>query len=199
MPTPLILASGSVIRAELLCRAGLAPDIRPARIDEDAIRLALLSEGTPPRDIADALAEQKARKVSQRSPGALVLGCDQLLVHDGKILAKPQSVEEARHQLRRLRGARHRLLSAAVLYRDGAPVWRHIGEAELEMRDFSDRYLEDYLKRNWPSLADTVGGYKLEEEGVRLFSRVDGSWFVVLGLPLIELLSVLTRRGDIDG
>ena len=199
MSTPLVLASGSAIRADLLRRAGLAFDIRPGRIDEAALRDALVAEGARPRDIADALAEQKARKISQRTPGALVLGCDQILVHDGVLVAKPESRAAAEQQLRRLRGSRHSLLSAAVLCRDGAPVWRHIGEAHLTMRAFSDAYLEAYLDRNWPALADTVGGYKLEEEGVRLFTRIEGSWFVVLGLPMIELLSFLTLRGDIEG
>lgn len=199
MSTPLVLASGSAVRADLLRRAGLVFDIRPGRIDEAALRDALQAEGARPRDIADALAEQKARKISQRSPGALVLGCDQILIHDGEILAKPETRDAAEAQLRRLRGARHSLLSAAVLCRDGAPIWRYIGEAHLTMRAFSDPYLAAYLERNWPSLADTVGGYKLEEEGVRLFSRIEGSWFVVLGLPMIELLSFLSLRGDIEG
>ena len=199
MPTPLVLASGSAIRADLLRRAGLTFDIRPGRVDEAALRDALRAEGARPRDIADALAEQKARKISQRSPGALVLGCDQILVHGGYILSKPETRAEAEAQLRRLRGTRHSLLSAAVLCRDGAPIWRHVGEAHLTMRAFSDSYLAAYLERNWPGLADTVGGYKLEEEGVRLFARIEGSWFVVLGLPMIELLSFLSLRGDIDG
>lgn len=196
---PLILASASPIRAELLRRAGLAPEILPARIDEAAIRTALQAEAAPPRDIADALAEAKARKLSQRRPGALVLGCDQLLVLGDQILSKPADRAEAEAQLRRLRGQTHSLLSAAVLALDGQAIWRHVGEARLTMRAFSDAYLAGYLSRNWPAVADSVGGYKLEEEGVRLFARIEGSHFTVLGLPLMELLAVLTRRGDIEG
>jgi septum formation protein len=163
------------------------------------IRESLEAEQAKPRDIADTLAEMKALKVSEKNPGAMVLGCDQVLELDGKILSKPRDMEEARAQLLALRGQRHMLLSAAVICEDGKPIWRHIGQVRLRMRSFSDAYLDDYLTRNWPGIGDSVGGYKLEEEGIRLFSRVDGDYFNVLGLPLLELLAYLTVRGDIPG
>ena len=100
-------------------------------------------------------------------------------------------------QLQQLRGQTHQLLSAIVLYADGKPQWRHVGVVRLQMRDFSDAYLDDYLARNWDSIRESVGGYKLEEEGVRLFSRIDGDYFSVLGLPLLPLLSYLTLRGTL--
>ena len=96
-----------------------------------------------------------------------------------------------------MRGQRHSLLSAAVVYEDMKPVWRHIGQVRLVMRDASDDYIEDYVARNWDSIRHSVGGYKLEEEGVRLMSRIDGDYFTVLGLPLVELLSYLTLRGTL--
>lgn len=198
MSQPILLASGSEIRQTLLRNAGVPFTVTPARIDEDAIKRALEAEGALPRDIADALAEGKARKVSSKNPGALVLGFDQVLDHDRQILSKPRSVEEAREQLTRLRGQTHSLLSAAVIYEDGEPLWRHIGIARLTMRDFSDAYLDDYLARNWDSIRHSVGGYKLEEEGVRLFSRIQGDYFTILGLPLVELLSYLTIRGNLS-
>lgn len=194
---PLILASGSVIRAELLRNAGLSPDVRPARIDEVAIRASLEEEGATPRDVADTLAEMKARKASEKSPDALVLGCDQILHCDGRIFSKPGNPEEAREHLRALRARTHHLLSAAVACQDGKPLWRHVGQVRLTMRDFTDAYLDDYVARNWDSIRETVGCYKLEEEGVRLFSRIEGDYFSVLGLPLIELLTWLGIRGDI--
>lgn len=199
MTPHLVLASGSAIRRQLLENAGLVVEVSPARIDEDAIKAALLAEGAPPRDIADTLAEAKARKVSPRNPGALVLGCDQVLAHDGACLSKPESPDEARTQLARLRGSQHRLLSAAVIYRDGEPLWRHVGTVRLTMRDATDSYLDGYVARNWNSIRHSIGAYKLEEEGVRLFTRIDGDYFTVLGLPLLELLAYLTLRGDIDG
>ena len=197
MTTQIILASGSEIRFSLLKNAGVNVTVQAARIDEDAIKAALLAEGAPARDIADALAEGKARKVSLKNPGALVIGCDQVLAYGQEMLSKPKTIAEARAQLSCLRDDKHQLLSAAVVYEDGDPKWRHIGLARLTMRDFSDAYLDAYLQRNWDSIQHSVGGYKLEEEGVRLFSRIDGDYFTILGIPLLELLSYLTIRGTL--
>lgn len=193
----LILASGSEIRQRLLRQAGVDFEVVVPRIDEDSLKQAMIAEGAPPRDIADALAETKARRVAFKHPADLVLGCDQVLAFGDAILSKPSSPDDARDQLRSLRGKRHSLLSAAVIYHEGEPVWRHVGQVRLAMRDFSDEYLEQYLSRNWDSLRHSVGAYKLEEEGVRLFSRVEGDYFTVLGLPLIEVLSYLTLRGSL--
>ncbi|WP_292284613.1 Maf family protein [Marivita sp.] len=199
MNLDLILASGSQIRADLLRNAGLRIDVRPARIDEESIRQALEAEEAASRDIADTLAEMKARKVSEKSPGTLVLGCDQVLSVNKAVLSKPKSPDEARDQLRLLRNTSHTLLSAAVLYEDAKPTWRHVGVVRLRMRDFSDAFLDSYIERNWDSVRHSVGAYKLEEEGARLFTQVQGDYFTVLGLPLLELLNHLVLTGRIDG
>lgn len=195
--THLILASTSVIRATLLRNAGLSIEAVAARVDEDTVKASLVAEGAKPRDVADALAEAKARKVVSKNEDGLVLGCDQVLDFEGRIVSKAESPEDALALLKEMRGKPHSLLSAAVVYDAGKPVWRHVGQVRLMMRDSSDAYLEGYVERNWDSIRHSVGGYKLEEEGVRLMSRVDGDYFTVLGLPLVELLSYLTLRGTL--
>jgi len=197
MSSEIILASGSEIRRTLLKNAGVDVQIQAARIDEETIKAALVADGALPRDIADALAEGKARKVSLKNPQATVIGCDQVLAIGKNMLSKPKTPAQATEQLRWLRNDTHQLLSAAVVYEAGEPKWRHVGVARLTMRDFSDEYLSDYLNRNWESIQHSVGGYKLEEEGVRLFSRIHGDYFTILGIPLLELLSYLTIRGTL--
>lgn len=195
----IVLASSSDIRGQLLRNAGVSFDVVPARVDEAAFRDAMLASGSSARDIADGLAEIKAQKISAKSPDDLVIGCDQVLNFQGQLISKPDRPDTALEQLRQMRGARHELLSAAVICENGQPIWRHVGVVRLMMRSFSDEYLDSYVTRNWDSIRHSVGAYKLEEEGVRLFSQVQGDYFTVLGLPLLELLSYLTLRGDLDG
>ncbi len=193
----MILASTSPTRLAMLRAAGLDPTPVAPRVDETTIRDALVAEGASPRDIADTLAEMKARKVAEKHPTDLVLGCDQVLALDRQTFAKPATPDDARAQLRALRGKSHKLLSAAVVYQAARPVWRHVGEARLTMRDFSDAYLEDYLARNWDSIRHSVGCYRIEEEGVRLFSAIQGDHFTILGLPLLPLLAWAGTKGII--
>ncbi|WP_374373644.1 nucleoside triphosphate pyrophosphatase [Tabrizicola sp.] len=193
----MILASTSPTRLTMLRAAGLNPTPVAPRVDEASIRDALTAEGATPRDIADTLAEMKARKVAEKHPETLVIGCDQVLALDRETFAKPETPEDARAQLRRLRGKTHKLLSALVVYENAEPVWRYLGEARLTMHDVSDAYLDDYIARNWDSIRHSVGCYKVEEEGVRLFSAIAGDHFTILGLPLLPLLAYLGNRGMI--
>lgn len=193
----IILASASTIRRQLLENAGVTVDALPARVDEDTIRAALQVEGAKHRDIADTLAEMKARKLAERHPSSLVIGSDQVLELDGEIWGKPETPDAARSQLQRLRGRTHRLVSAVVLYDQAKPIWRHVEEASLTMRSFSDGFLDDYVARNWDDIRHSVGAYQLEREGARLFAAVDGNHFTILGLPLLPLLNYLSQRGFI--
>lgn len=193
----LVLASTSPIRLSMLRAAGLSVEAIAPRVDEASIRDALVAERAHPHDIADTLAEMKARKVAEKRPGDLVLGCDQVLALNRETFAKPETPDEARAHLRLLRGKSHKLHSAIVAYENGEPVWRHVAEAKLTMHQISEAYLDDYVTRNWESIRHSVGGYKIEEEGVRLFSAISGDHFTILGLPLLPLLACMGTRGMI--
>ncbi len=198
MSVHMVLASGSAIRSTLLTQAGISHDVIKARIDEESIKRALMAEEAPPRDIADCLAESKARKVSDKQPDKMVMGCDQVLDFKGDLLSKPASPADAKQQLADMQGGRHHLLSAAVIYEGGKPIWRHVGKVTLHMRALSEAYISDYVDRNWESIQHAVGAYKLEEEGVRLFTRIEGDYFNVLGLPLLEVVNYLVLRGELE-
>ena len=192
---PLILASRSAARAAVLRDAGIPFEAVPAAVDEAAVKAAMLAEAAPARDIADALAELKALRGAARAPGRLVLGADQVLVCDGELFDKPQDLADARRQLLALRGRTHELLSAAVVFEAGGPVWRHVGRARLTMRAFSAAFLDRYLAEEGDAVLESVGAYRLEARGAQLFSRVEGDLFTIMGLPLLELLAFLRSRG----
>ena len=191
----LVLASGSPTRAQMLTAACVPFVTDPASVDEDAVKQALLAEGADARGVADALAELKAVRVSNKHPQALVLGADQVLEFEGRLVSKSPSLAEARALLSELRGKRHELHCAAVLASGGAPVWRHVARAALWMRDFSEEFLDAYLARHGEDLLSGVGCYRIEEDGSQLFSRIDGDYFAILGLPLLPLLHALREHG----
>lgn len=177
----------------MLAAAGVPFQAQPAHADEPALKAAMA--GAPPRDLADALAELKALKVSARMPGALVLGSDSLAVlDDGTVLDKPTSREDARDHLSRMSGRRHDLVSAAVMAENGRAVWRHVEAARMFVRPLSVDFIEAYLDAEWPAIAACVGCYRVEGPGVQLFSRIEGSQFTVLGMPLLPVLSYLRER-----
>jgi septum formation protein len=190
----IVLASASAIRMQLLTAAGVPFVAEPARVDETTIKDALLAEGVSPRDIADALAEAKAVRVSRRTAG-LVIGADQTLEFDGRLFDKAETVDEARVRLSEMRGRTHKLHCGMVLARDGVPIWREVVTTVLSMRPFSDAYLDGYLARNTPAILSSVGCYQMESEGAQLFDRIEGDYFAILGLSLIPLLDILRRHG----
>lgn len=190
----IILASQSASRRAMLEAAGIAFEALPARVDEDAAKAALA--GLSPRDLADALAELKAIKVSQRAGPVLALGSDSVVaLHDGTLLDKPTSREEAAEHLARMSGQVHELWSAAVIAEHGAPVWRHVERARMHVRPLSPAFIEAYLDREWPAIGGCVGCYRIEGPGVQLFSRIEGSHFTILGLPLLAVVGYLRTRG----
>jgi septum formation protein len=192
----LVLASGSASRRAMLEAAGVPFSATSPGVDEDAAKAGLRANGVAPRDFADALAELKALRVSQREPDALSLGSDSLMVlADGTILDKPTSREEAADHLRAMSGGRHAIVSAAVIAEQGRPVWRHVDRAMLHVRPLSEAFLAQYLDAEWPKIAGCAGCFRIEGPGAQLFARIDGSQFTVLGMPLLPVLDYLRVRG----
>lgn len=193
----LILASASASRAKILRSAGVEFTVAPAHVDEDAVKDSMRAAKQTHRAVADALAELKAERVSAQRPQDFVIGADQVLSFDGWLVSKCETMRDARNLLTELRGKTHELYSAIVLAKGGSPVWRHVEKATLTMRDFSDEFLDRYLEQGGESLLSGVGCYQLENIGAQLFSKVDGDYFAILGLPLIPLLSALREQGVI--
>lgn len=194
-PPVLWLASASPARAALLRNAGIDARIEPAGIDEDEVKAALRAQGASAAEAAQTLAELKAMQVSRRHAGALVVGADQMLTCEDAWYDKPADLTDARRQLRALRGKRHELLSAACAVRDGTRLWHHVELARLWMRDFSEEFLDAYLKAE-DDAPNLVGAYRIEGRGVQLFARVEGDYFGILGLPLLPLLDFLRGQGQ---
>lgn len=190
----LILASASPSRAAMLRSAGLDFSIQPARVDESEIKLALQAEGAPASEAATTLAELKAQRAATAAGGDFVIGADQMLVCEGRWYDKPETMQAARDHLLSLRGRTHELVSAVVLARGGSVIWRHVDVARLTMRDFSEEFLDAYLVQAGEAVLSSVGAYQLEGLGVQLFSRIQGDFFTILGLPLLPLLDILREN-----
>ena len=194
----LVLASTSASRQAMLRAARVPFEAVAPNVDEGEVKTAMVAAGAGAREVADALAELKALKVSRRLPGALVLGSDQILeCDDGVLLDKPAGRAGAEAHLRRLMGATHRLVCGAVIALDGQPLWRVADTARLTMRPLSDAFIAAYLDSEGEAVLGSVGAYRIEALGAQLFSRVDGDHFTVMGLPLLPVLDFLRVRGAI--
>ena len=194
----LILASTSPTRATLLKAAGVPFTVEPAGVDEDDLKCACRDDGLTAAEAAEALAELKARRIAMRHPDALVLGCDQMLDCGGQWFDKPGDIEQARSQLLALRGRKHTLISSAVIMKGESRLWHTTDTATLTMRPFSAGFLDSYLAAEGEEISHCVGGYRLENLGVQLFSKVEGDHFTVLGIPMLPLLGFLRNHGLIQ-
>ena len=199
MAGKLMLASASQSRRMLMENAGLRFEAEAAQIDERAAEAGLGDGPLSPDRLALELARLKALDVASRHSDALVVGCDQTMSLDEIVFHKPDNIDEARRNLKTLRGRTHRLNSAVVLVRNGEVLWENVSIAELTMRAFSDEFLDGYLQRTGDEILKSVGCYQLEAEGIRLFNEISGDYFTILGLPLLPLLEALRRQGEIDG
>lgn len=187
----LILASVSPARKALLSGAGLAFEVVPPGVDERAVEAALTADDAAQR--AKTLAGGKAVAVAACRPDSVVIGADQTLDLDGMILHKPRTTEMAIAQLDRLRGRTHRLHAGVALARDGRVVWSGVETAELTMRDFSAAERDQVLALEGDAVLSSVGAYRLEGASIRLFDKIEGDYFTILGLPLLAVLAALRR------
>ncbi len=191
----LVLASASPSRAAVMRHAGIAAEIDPARVDEDEIKVSLKAEGADAAAVAETLAELKAHTVSRRHPGALVIGADQMLDCEGAWFDKPADLDQAAGHLRALSGRPHVLISCVCVVADGSRLWHHLARARLTMRPLSEAFIADYLAAVGPAALSSVGAYQLEGLGAQLFSKVEGDYFTILGLPLLPLMDFLRNHG----
>ena len=196
-PPRVVLASKSTARQALLSGAGVPFEAVSAAVDEEAVKRELAPQALSPLAMAQALAAAKAVETSKGCDG-LVIGADQTLDFDGELVGKARNLTEARQRLRSFRGRPHQLHSAVAVAAEGHLVWSNVQSATLSVRDFSDRFLEQYLDRNWKRMMDSVGCYQLEGEGVQLFEAIDGDYFTILGLPLPPLLAFLREQGVLE-
>ena len=193
---PLILASKSRARLAMLTAAGVPVEAVAPNVDEESLKDGLKNEGITARNLADALAEAKAVRLSQRIGAGLVLGADQVLaLEDGSMLDKPVDQADAIAHLKLLSGSKHKLFSAAVIAEQGQAIWRHIDIATLSVRPLSDTFIEHYVETEWDNICYCVGCYEIEGRGAQLFSAIQGSQFTIVGLPLLHLLDYLRIRG----
>jgi len=196
MSSPIILASGSKIRAKILSDADIPFKVISKPVDEGSIKASMLAENARIRDIADALAEAKSIRVSKNTAG-LVIGADQIMTMEGELFDKPISIEAARERLLAMRGKAHKLIGAMVISENGHAVWRHISVVTLYVREFSDEWLENYIEAEGNLMTKSVGAYRFESRGAQLFTKVDGDSYSIMGLSLLPLLDYLRTRGAI--
>lgn len=193
MSLAITLASTSKSRRALLSAAGVEAESVAPNVDEEAFRNTMRANGLPVRDQAMQLAELKAMRVSARRPG-LVIGGDQMLALGDQAFDKPADLEAAKNHLRQLSGKSHTLETAIVVCEDGTPVWRHLARPKLTLRPLTEDFIETYVSACGETLLSTVGAYQLEGLGAQLFTRIEGDYFSILGLPLLPLLDYLRIR-----
>lgn len=193
IPKNLVLASNSTARKQLLAQTGLEFLVKPADIDERQIETSLVENGADLRTIAETLAAEKALSIGKTRSDDLIIGADQTLDFNGKPLHKPKDITEARHQLLALIGETHTLHSAVALICGPQIVWQYVADIHLTMRHVSVSEVDHLLTIEGEEILSCVGAYRLEGPMVRLFSNIEGDYFSILGLPLLQLMAGLRQ------
>ena len=195
MKPRIVLASSSQIRSRLLNNAGIQHQVLEAVIDEEAVKAALESEGVSHRDIVDTLADMKAKKVANQFADAFTIGCDQIVVFHDKIFSKPKTKADMNLQIKAMKGQSHEILSAAVIYDGNLPIWRCIGRTKVTLRDLPSKYIKTYVNEHWETTKNCVGCYEVERNGAKIIKKIEGDFFNILGMPLLEILDSLEIHG----
>ena len=188
---PLILASGSATRLQLLEAARLPVEVIRPDVDERLVEAEFLAMGGPPAGVAAALAEAKALSVSPQYLGRVVLSADQMLVCEGRPFHKPEDAAAAERQLAMLAGRKHELTSAFALACDGRIIGHGASTATLTMRPLTQGFIKDYVALAGGAATSSVGSYQLEGLGIHLFKAIEGDHSTILGLPMLSLLAAL--------
>ncbi|MCI5043332.1 MAG: Maf family nucleotide pyrophosphatase [Aquisalinus sp.] len=192
MNTPLILASKSPARRSLLQNTGISFQAIDSGLNEDLIKEEM--RGEPPLKIAMKLAQEKALLVNRSNLNSLVIGADQILGFQGNSYDKPKNLLEAHDRLKEFSGKPHFLHTSICVAQNGEIIWSHTEEPILTMRDLDDQSIDAYLMRVGSGVLNSVGAYQLENIGIQLFSKIEGDYFSILGLPLVPLLEFLSGK-----
>ena len=191
MLNSLILASKSKVRKEILDKNNIICDVEPSNIDEDVVKQSLLKENASPEIISKNLAELKANKVSLKKKDSIVIGADSVIDLEGKLISKPTNREEALQNLQKLNGKKHFLISSVCISKNGSMVWNHTDKASLEMKNFSQNELKEYLSRIPNETLYAYNVYQIEGEGRNLFSKINGNIDTIMGLPVKKIQEYL--------
>ena len=191
MLNSLILASKSKVRKKILDKNNIICDVEPSNIDEDVVKQSLLKENASPEIISKNLAELKANKVSLKKKDSIVIGADSVIDLEGKLISKPTNREEALQNLQKLNGKKHFLISSVCISKNGSMVWNHTDKATLEMKNFSQNELKEYLSKIPNETLYAYNVYQIEGEGRNLFSKINGNIDTIMGLPVKKIQEYL--------
>jgi septum formation protein len=191
MLTNIILASKSEVRKSILNKNNLNCTVEPSNVDEDIIKESLLKEKASPEIISKNLAELKANKVSAKYPDNIVLGADSVIDLNGELISKPENRAEALLILKKLNGKKHHLISSVCISKNGSMIWNYTDKAILEMKNFSEHELKDYLSKISDKNLYSYNVYQIEGEGRKLFSRINGDEDTIMGLPVKKIKEYL--------
>ncbi len=187
MSNKIVLASKSKVRKEILNKNNIECVVEASNVDEDIVKASLLKEQVSPEIISKNLAELKANKVSMKKTDEIVLGADSVIDLDGELISKPESREEAMKILRKLNGKSHFLISSVCVSKNGSMIWNYTDKARLNMKNFSDEDLKDYLSKIPNETLYAYNVYQIEGEGRNLFASIEGDEDTIMGLPVKKI------------